>query len=694
VEPLQNFAPGGPLVEPSARLRSGALIQQGVPQGLASHGYRHDLAPERAEQRSLEEGTHQLLGALGRARDGDHQRLAPALEAQVPEAQEGQLTSEVLDPNLRSGVLRRVAEAPLHPPPDLVAEPMAEVPARVGSNARQEPKQRIRGNVEAANALLVAELTLREVEHHGAGWIEAGYHDAENERRRRGQYRVLSEYTVKLLETVISRPPGAPEPRRRPRRSTARWLIGCLTVCSWAAAQSTPSTSPRREPSFLLGGPSPRSEPEVPVDPALPSGALRWEVPRPSGTARLCSHRLPVCAHVPLTPTQIDVEPSTLAGAALEALELAYERLVRLEGLPAPGSDGRRGGGGELDWYVGLDEPPPSSAPPESPLTAAGDVAVWLEPQASRGFDRAAAFCVGGATQLSRAAHLCVAEASDAARAPAHPPHVRRAYATHLWWRLGTPELRDELALARLQAAPERGVSWRMRDERSEGAALWFEHLARLGDDTAPPSLRSKAPTAALQLAATRTPAGALRWHGEPDVLDVLRSSLGDSRERVARHWDAFARSRFSVGRPDVDGGWLPWAGEASRVEPAWRLRSSTLPRNLALPRPLTPTGSSYVHLELDRPLPSIALRGTCEAPVSYVWSVTRYDAAWQRVSTLLVPFRERHPVVEQRITELDGVAHLLVTVTNLGGVDLAHPFDPDHEPFEPHACSVYFAAL
>jgi hypothetical protein len=31
---------------------------------------------------------------------------------------------------------------------------------------------------------------------------------------------------------------------------------------------------------------------------------------------------------------------------------------------------------------------------------------------------------------------------------------------------------------------------------------------------------------------------------------------------------------------------------------------------------------------------------------------------------------------------------------TNLGGVDLAHPFDPDFEPFEPHGFTVYLAEL
>lgn len=443
----------------------------------------------------------------------------------------------------------------------------------------------------------------------------------------------------------------------------------------------------------------------MPVDPALPQGALRWLVPRPEGAARTCSRRWPVCVHISpgATPTGASSK-NELQTAALAHLERAYEDLVWLDGLPAPRRDAALGGGDELDWYLGspaagiASSPEPLEEALGSPPTPS-DFAVHLEPRPSRGFDRAAAFCVGGETQLSRAAHLCVGEASVASLSPAHAPHVRRAYATHLWWQRDEPELRDQLTLARLQDTPERGVLWRLRNDRSEGAALWFDHLDRLGTTLAGPRpgsspTRSRPSTAALHLAATRTPAGALRWQAEPDVLDVLRSSLGSSRERVARHWDGFARSRFTVGRPALAAGWLPWAEAAARVEPRWHVRTSSLPRNLALPRPLTPTGSSYLLLELDRPLPSVALRGTCEAPVSYVWSVTRYDAQWRRSSTLLVPFQERRRIVEQRITELDGVAHLLVTVTNVGGVDLAHPFDPDHEPFEPHGCSVYLAAL
>jgi len=29
-----------------------------------------------------------------------------------------------------------------------------------------------------------------------------------------------------------------------------------------------------------------------------------------------------------------------------------------------------------------------------------------------------------------------------------------------------------------------------------------------------------------------------------------------------------------------------------------------------------------------------------------------------------------------------------------MGGVDLAHPFDPDLDPFEPQSCTVYFASM
>src|SRR5690606_33787952 len=119
--------------------------------------------------------------------------------------------------------------------------------------------------------------------------------------------------------------------------------------------------------------------------------------------------------------------------------------------------------------------------------------------------------------------------------APAQGPHLRRAYGTHLWWRSGRPHRADRQALQRLQDSPWAGVLGRALNDRSEGAALWFDYLESL--EAKRPGASSRIATTALHLAATRTKPGALRWQGEPDVMDVLRSSLG-SREAVARFWD------------------------------------------------------------------------------------------------------------------------------------------------------------
>jgi hypothetical protein len=57
-------------------------------------------------------------------------------------------------------------------------------------------------------------------------------------------------------------------------------------------------------------------------------------------------------------------------------------------------------------------------------------------------------------------------------------------------------------------------------------------------------------------------------------------------------------------------------------------------------------------------------------------------------------PFVERGTSIEQNLADLEGVQALMVVGTNLGGVDLAHPFDPDLSPFEPHGCTVYLTKL
>jgi hypothetical protein len=290
---------------------------------------------------------------------------------------------------------------------------------------------------------------------------------------------------------------------------------------------------------------------------------------------------------------------------------------------------------------------------------------------------------VGHGGDLERSATLCLGEASAAAHSPALGPAQRRGYATHLGWSTRVPTAEDEEALRRIQREPELGVLGRRLDERSEGSGLFFEYLDRLGELRAP-AITS---TSALSLAATRTSSGSLRWLAEPDVADVVRSSFAYRRERVARFWDELASARFLVDRP---GSWLSWPGASGTVRRAWTLESSSLPRNLVLPRPLTPTGSAYVVVKMDHARSLLAFRATCEGPVSWVWSALRFDKEGRELARLHVPFQERKPTTEQRISQLDDTRLLVLVGTNLGGVDLAHPFDPDHEPSEPHGCIIY----
>ncbi len=464
-----------------------------------------------------------------------------------------------------------------------------------------------------------------------------------------------------------------------PTRDCARPLALAVWLATWVfgVGASHAQSKSRPEPPLLLGGPLENERAEALVDPALPTGALRWFTPRPQVGGTRCSVQRPVCVHG---------GDSHLRMRALLELEGAYDQLVYGARLPAPHPDDLAGGGDELDWYL---ERPASASNVDWFLETSDEdeaLEVHLEPLPTRGFDRAAAFCVGHASDLTRSATTCVAEASSAARSPALGPAQRRAYAAHVGWSVRPPTAEDEAAIFRVQHAPERGVLGRRLDALSPGQGIFFEYLDRLGDLRAP----LVTSTLALALAATRTPAGALRWRAEPDVADVVRGTFHEDRRRVARFWDELASARFLADRRD---GWLGWPGTFATVRRAWSIKSSSLPRNLVLPRPLVPTGSAYVVVEMDHTRNILALRATCEGPVSWVWSVLRFDAEGQEQARLHIPFQERRPITEQRIAGLDQTRRLVLVGTNLGGVDLAHPFDPDHTPSEPHGCTVYLTA-
>jgi hypothetical protein len=76
------------------------------------------------------------------------------------------------------------------------------------------------------------------------------------------------------------------------------------------------------------------------------------------------------------------------------------------------------------------------------------------------------------------------------------------------------------------------------------------------------------------------------------------------------------------------------------------------------------------------------------------IWQIAKLDESGKEIGRIDVAFEQRGTEIERRLVALEGTSSLLIVGMNLGGIDLAHPFDPDHEPIEPHSCTVYVGRL
>lgn len=431
-----------------------------------------------------------------------------------------------------------------------------------------------------------------------------------------------------------------------------------------------------RAQSLLLG---PAAEPAVPVpvDPGLPTGEPRFLGSRPitrPNQRPACSFRWPVCVR-----RQVGV-PELTALRALTALERAMQRLVWGLGLPMPLLDAGDGPDAALDLYL-------------TPGTEG--LRVLPSPKLGR-FDRASAFCVVGAEHtsgLDRITTLCVAEAVALRLDAAATPHVRRAYATHVWWAVGSPSGADLAAVARIQKRPQLATISSLLTPFSEGAGLLFEYL----ESRFLPSSPAVLATSLLGVSGGRTPPGAWRFRNEPDLMDVLRATFELRPVAFPELLGDFAVTRALMGGALPPIATFAWAQPVAAVRYDWTLPLSTLPRNVAFRRPVEPTGLVAVWVPFDEPFNpplTIAVRAEWEPPTAFQWVLVRVGLDGSARSKVMVPFQERGAMVEQRIVGLEGLKGLLIVGTNLGGIDLAHPFDPDIVPVEPAGGAVYVTRL
>lgn len=312
-------------------------------------------------------------------------------------------------------------------------------------------------------------------------------------------------------------------------------------------------------------------------------------------------------------------------------------------------------------------------------------------------FDRARAFCTLGreaSSELRRSVTLCVGEAIAIALDPAETPHLRRAYAAYLWHLVGNPTNRDLSAIDDLQANPQLAIATRERTRWSEGAAILFAYLEAARSDSRPAVLA----TSLIASSVGKTDPRALLWDNSPDMFDVLRHTLPTPRAYAETMID-FAVSRAFLGDRDDGAHFLPsaWPGSFGRVRFDWEIPLSSLPRRVAPLRPIEPNGAMYVWLDLDKKVPEgmdLGFQGEWEPPVSFQWTLVMVDSAGKELRRLNAPFIERGTKVELNVVDLSEARGIVIVGTNLGGVDLAHPFDPDYAPFEPHGCTVYLAKL
>jgi hypothetical protein len=233
---------------------------------------------------------------------------------------------------------------------------------------------------------------------------------------------------------------------------------------------------------------------------------------------------------------------------------------------------------------------------------------------------------------------------------------------------------------------------------RAPGASGRFALLLEMLETTRSAASPGVLSASMLSAAASRTPAGAAAFDDEPDVFDVLRHSVDEELPRYADLMVDFALRRALAGDRD-DGTRLPtlaFAGAFARPRFDWVIPFSTLPRRVLSGVPIAPSGAELIWVELDdAPLGAvIGFRAEWEVPVAFQWRLWLVDRDGRDVRRVDVTFQEQGTSADARVLRLDGAKAIIIAGVNLGGVDLAHPFDPDIQPFEPSACSVYLVSM
>lgn len=393
---------------------------------------------------------------------------------------------------------------------------------------------------------------------------------------------------------------------------------------------------------------------------------------------RACGLRLPLCVHGPKGSEREVLEVLRIAD---DAHRLATGALR----FPAPDPDVTTGA---LDIYL-------TDAPAEDASTRFNA----RDPLAS--YDRASGF-----VELPRSLTGCAREAA-VHRSLLRAIILRVAPATSDGLSLATSSHLSELTVpcaqgrvddaAAFQREPSRAIFDAGPSDRdpayARGAAAFFGWAdARFGSE--PGGLVR----AALAIVPTMTPPGGEHFVHRPDLFEVLRNSF---------------KGRLSVGS-SIDDVFLRFAGaratfgthaDASTLAStrAWGAAGSVFvdhaidwpaaPRRFLSPKPVAPTGATYIAVRRQGAPPGSRLRieAEWEEHARFRWMVIKLDPKGVPLASVLVPATPRATSAQATVAELDGTDVVLLVAMNAG--DFARPFDPDDGVWEPHAFLVTVAS-
>jgi hypothetical protein len=373
----------------------------------------------------------------------------------------------------------------------------------------------------------------------------------------------------------------------------------------------------------------------------------------------------------------------------LKDLERASSMIVDTMGLPAPLFDGRLGGSPAFDLYL--------VAPGTHALGNAATTTGRDDPEPAP-YDRASAFALlrddlSGARRahfVARAFASAIGWGIDAAESPV----VREGNAGYIAELVAPCGAASSEAIDDFQSHPERAVI----APGARGLAVGMP-LAWYLDFTLGSGMPGAIPTALAFIGGQRTPNGNLRWENEPDLYDAIRGVLKARTPSVTigDFWLEFAIARLFMGSRD-DGVHFPetaFAGSAGRVRFDWSVPFSSLPRRLSPEHPIDPSGASFVWIDL-RGAPAnarLVFRVEWEAPVPFRWALVRIAADGTEASRVVITSQQKTTAAEKNLEGLEGLAGVAVVGVNVGDLALDDPFDPDHEPYEPHSYVLTIAA-